>query len=447
MSPNAPVSEPLEEFVPAREVCLDDYEPYVGRARVDALRRLAEPLAGRRWLHVNSTLIGGGVAEMLRSIVPLARSVGVEARWCALRGSPEFFKVTKKFHNLLQGVEQPISLEEILGSYLGTLEKSAEGTRFAADLIVVHDPQPAGLLARDVFDGPVLWRCHIDTSEPDPLLWRFFLPYVNRCAGAIFSMPEFAGPGLRVPLYRVAPCIDPHTEKNHPYDEDEALRVLEPLFREHDVDADRPIVAAVSRYDVHKNQATILEAFRLLRQARSQSPSPPPILIFLGNTALDDPEGEWMLRALQAKAGDDPDVRFWVNVPDNDRVVGALTSLARAFVHVSTKEGFGLVVSEAMWQGTAVIGSNVGGIRRQVLDGETGFLVEPRDAGTIAARLHRLLSDPDEADRLGTAAREHVRRNFLLPTLLDRYLRLLGRHAGMHREALDFRFDAGAGAA
>ncbi len=290
-----------------------------------------------------------------------------------------------------------------------------------------------------VIFGNVLWRCHIDTSTPNPIVWRFLLPYINHCAGAIFTLPEFVGPGLQVPQYQITPCIDPRAEKNRQHSDREALAILDPLLKEHGVDPERPILAAVSRYDVHKNQATILKAFKRLREEKSYDP--PPYLIFLGNTATDDPEGETMLAELKQNAGDDPDVRFWVNVEDNDRVVGALMKIAKGFVHISTKEGFGLVVSEALWQGTPVIGSKVGGIKLQVLDGQTGSLVDPLDAEAIAERMARLLDNPEEAKAMGILGREHVRKHFLLPELIKRYLVLLRFHTGVDRELPEFRLN------
>ena len=270
-------------------------------------------------------------------------------------------------------------------------------------------------------------------------IWRFLLPYVNHCAGAIFTMPEFVGPGLQIPIYQVAPCIDPLAEKNRLYTERDCLDILDPLFNEHDVDPDRPIIAAISRYDIHKNQATILKSFQRLREEKKFDK--PPYLIFLGNTATDDPEGEEMLLKLKEAAGDDPDVRFWVNVENNDQVVGALMQIARSFVHVSTREGFGLVVAEALWQGTPVIGSKVGGITQQVVDGKTGFLVDPFDADTIAARMADLLERPDQAEVLGTQGREHIRQHFLLPELVRRYLVLLQFYTGVRRELPEFRLN------
>ncbi|MBU0755574.1 MAG: glycosyltransferase, partial [Planctomycetes bacterium] len=270
-------------------------------------------------------------------------------------------------------------------------------------------------------------------------IWRFLLPYVNHCAGAIFTMPEFVGPGLQIPLYQITPSIDPLASKNRLYTDGEALKILEPLFNEHDIDPERPILAAVSRYDIHKNQATILRAFQMLKKERPFKK--PPYLIFLGNTATDDPEGEEMLCTLQNRADNDPDIRFWVNVENNDQVVGALMKIARSFIHVSTKEGFGLVVTEALWQGTPVIGSRTGGIVKQVVDQKNGFLMDPMDQAGIAGKMGLLLENPDLAAKLGCEGREHVRRNFLLPELVRRYLVLLRFYTGLDRALPEFRLN------
>jgi trehalose synthase len=427
----------LAEYEPTSNLTPEDYEPYIGAERVEALKRLAEPLAGRGWANVSSTFVGGGVAEMLQSVIPLSRSLGIQANWYVIQGQEDFFRVTKKFHNMLQGLDYPITMEEIFGAYLDTIDENAKSTFISSDMVVVHDPQPAAMVMNGVIFGNVLWRCHIDTSNPNPTVWRFLLPYINQCAGAIFTMPEFVSPGLQVPLYQIMPCIDPRVEKNHRYTDREALDVLEPLFQAHDVDPDRPILAAVSRYDIHKNQGTIIEAFKRLRKINSYDP--PPYLIFLGNTATDDPEGGAMLAALREQAGDDPDIKFWVE--DNARAVGALVRIAKGFVHVATREGFGLVVSEAMWQGTPVIGSRVGGITRQVLDGETGYVVDPLDIDTIAIKMARFLDEPEEAASLGAQAQEHVRQNFLLPELVRRYLTLLRFYTHLDREPPAFRLN------
>jgi trehalose synthase len=250
-------------------------------------------------------------------------------------------------------------------------------------------------------------------------------------------MPEFVGPGLKIPVYEIMPCIDPLAEKNRHYSRNEALDILQPLFKAHDVDPERPIFAAVSRYDRHKNQGTILKAFQRLGEEQRRDPR--PYLIFIGNTASDDPEGGDVLDELRQQAGGHPDVRFCVNVEDNDRVVGALMSVARGFVHVSTREGFGLVVAEALWQGAPVIGSRVGGIKRQVIDGVTGYLVDPLDVDAIASRMASVLDDGDAAAALGREGREHVRRNFLLPELLKRYLILMRYYSRVSPDEPSFK--------
>lgn len=429
----------LEEYKPEATLTIDEYEPYIGQDQVEALKHLAGAVEGRGWANINSTFVGGGVAEMLRSVIPLACSLGVQASWSTIQGHDAFFQITKKFHNTLQGVDQPISLQELFETYLDTLAANAQNVQIESDLIIVHDPQPAALIMHGVFLGNVLWRCHIDTSTPNPTVWRFLAPYINQYAGAIFTMPEFVGPGLQIPQYQITPCIDPLAEKNQQYAENQAKDILAPLFQQHTIDPDRPILAAISRYDIHKNQASILKAFKRLREEKAYDPA--PYLIFLGNTAADDPEGEAMLAQLKAQAGDDRDIHFWVNVENNDQVVGSLMRLARGFVHVSTREGFGLVVSEALWQGTPVIGSRVGGIVQQVVDGKTGYLVEPLDVEAIATKMARILDDPEQTAQLGKQAQAHVRQNFLLPELIRRYLTLLRYYTGVDQTRPTFRLN------
>ena len=429
----------LEEYKPDSNIGLEEYELYIGRQRVDELKRLAEPLEGKGWANVNSTLMGGGVAEMLRSVIPLARGLGVDASWCVIEGEDDFFQVTKKFHNLLQGGNGLVSLDEIFGAYLDTIDENSQNTFITSDMVVIHDPQPVAMVMKGVIVGNVLWRCHIDTSNPNQILWRFILPYVNHYAGAIFTMPEFVHSGVKIPLYQVFPCIDPRAEKNTQRSKRESLDILAPLFNEYNVDPGRPILAAVSRYDIHKNQGTVIKAFRKLR--RLGNCNPPPYLIFLGNTASDDPEGGAMLEKLRKQAGDDPDIRFWVNVENNDQVVGALMHIARGFIHVSTREGFGLVVSEALWQGTPVIGSRIGGIIAQVLDGKTGFIVDSLDVDAIASKMARLIDYPEEATGLGVQGREHVRKHFLLPELIRRYLMMLRYYTNVDRRVPEFRLN------
>ncbi|MBF0253814.1 MAG: glycosyltransferase [Candidatus Omnitrophica bacterium] len=430
----------LEEYQPATSLSPDDYTEVIGRQKVEELKRLADPLRGKRWSHVNSTFMGGGVAEMLKSVIPLARSMGIEAEWMTIRGSDAFFNVTKKFHNMLQSQPMEITLDEIFEAYLDTIDQNAKSTFIASDLTVIHDPQPAALVMNGVIFGNVLWRCHIDTSSPNRIVWRFLLPYINHCAGAIFTMPQFVGPGIQIPTYQIMPCIDPLADKNRQIPQEEALEILSPLFTRDGIDPGRPVIAAISRYDIHKNQSTILKAFRKYRD--EHHPDPKPYLIFMGNTATDDPEGGAMLETLKNQAQSDKDVIFWVNEENNDRVVGALMKLAQVFVHVSTREGFGLVVTEAMWQGTPVIGSRVGGIPAQVIDEKTGFTVDPLNVDELAWRMSYFMENAAGGKRLGRQAIEHVRSHFLLPELFRRHLGLLRFYTGVDKDLPAFRLDS-----
>ena len=429
----------LTEYVPEFQIKPEDYITYIGQKRVEELKRFAAPLKGKSWTNVNSTLFGGGVAEIFRNVIPLARSLGIDANWYVIKGNNEFFTVTKKFHNMLQGMEVPISLKEIFHAYLNTIDENTRNTFIASDLVIIHDPQPAAMVMNGIFFGNVLWRCHIDTSLPDNIIWRFLLPYINHCAGAIFTMPEFIGPGIQVPVYQIMPCIDPLSEKNRHFTEKETLDILQPLFNEHNIDPEHPILAVISRYDIHKNQITILKAFKRLKKEKKFNPA--PYLIFLGNTAADDPEGEAMLTELKKIAGKDDDVRFLVNVENNDKVVGALMRIAKAFVHVSTREGFGLVVTEAMWQSTPIIGSSVGGLKLQVINGKTGYLVDPLDEIAIAKSMEQVLDNPEEAKKMGEIARKHVQDNFLLPELMRRYLSLLRYYTHIDMKIPEFRLN------
>lgn len=429
----------LETFQPKYIYKPEDFLDFIGQQRVDELKNLASQVEGKGWTNVNSTLIGGGVAEILQSAVPLAIGLGIDAHWYVIKGNENFFQVTKKFHNMLQGIDLPITLEEIFEAYLHTIDENAKNTFIASDLVVIHDPQPAAMVMNGLIFGNILWRCHIDTSSPNEIIWRFLLPYINNCAGAIFTIPEFIGPGLQVPLYQIYPCINPLAEKNKQRNTKEALSILSSLFNEHNIDPERPIIAAVSRYDIHKNQATIIRAFQKYKE--QFNPDPAPYLIFLGNTASDDPEGEEMLNKLKEMAGKDPDIRFWVNVENNNQVVGSLMHLARMFIHVSTREGFGLVVTEAMWQGTPVIGSKVGGINKQVVDGKTGYIVDPLDVDSIVKKIEYLLSHPEQAHIMGEEGRNHIRNNFLIPELVRRYLVLIQYYSGVLKEPPSFRLD------
>ena len=421
----------LEKLPPFQAIDLEHYLDAVGFKKIETLKELALPLENKIWAHVNSTYEGGGVAEMLKSLVPLAKGLGINAQWhCMEAHTEDFFYVTKKFHDLIQGVEQPFSTEELHGVYIENAIKNFENYYVKADLTIVHDPQPCATSVFGNYEGPRLWRCHIDTTSANKLIWNFFLPFINHYDGAIFTDENFVRGGIKKPVYQISPSIDPLSKKNKQLTEGEARRILEPLFEKHNIDGDRPIVLAVSRYDIHKNQATIIKAFKEVKNDKEVQKKK-PLLIMVGNTATDDPDGLAMFGQMMEERDNDDDIFLLMNIENNDENIGALMRLANQFVHVSTKEGFGLVVTEALWQGTPVIGSDVGGISQQVIDYETGFLVQPFDIDEIKRKMKYLLLNQTESRMIGEQAVEHVRENFLLPSLLEKYLHLMRYYAGI----------------
>lgn len=400
------------------------YKESTGYKTIEELKVLAEPLENKKWLSINSTFEGGGVAEMLYSVVPLARGLGLDARWYCMEGDDDFFTITKKLHNLIQGVDQQLSIKDLLYTYIENTKSNFHDHEIMGDLVVVHDPQPIASIMHGNYKGNIVWRCHIDTTDANQAIWNFLVPYINHYHGAIFTSEKFVKEGIRTPVYNITPCIDPLTQKNTQYSKQEAVEIVTPLANEHDIDLDRPIVLAVSRYDIHKNQPSIVKAFQKMKKDPDVKKIK-PLLVLVGNLASDDPEGQGQFENIKELIGGDPDVRALLNIPDNDRNIGALMRLANHFVHVSTKEGFGLVVTEAMWQGAPVIGSRVGGIVKQVIDGKTGYLVEPMDVDAIAMNMKKILLDGDMRNQLSETAVTHVQQNFLLPVLVRNYIILM----------------------
>jgi len=427
------------QYVPLEPVDVSLYEPFVGKEAIDDIAFLAKPLHNKVWANVNSTFVGGGVAEMLQSVIPFARGLGIDARWFVIEGNDEFFTVTKKFHNLLQGVDQPISLQEIFHAYLDAIDENTRHVRIVGHMVTIHDPQPAAVIMSGNVYGHILWRCHIDTSNASRRVWRFLLPYINQYHGAIFTDPEFAKNNLQIPTYQVCPSIDPLRKKNRHRSREEALKILEDIFNEHNIDPNRPIVLAVSRYDIHKNQKGIIESFKLMKKQSAGGSH--PILIIMGNSATDDPEGMMMFEEIKREAGDDKDIYLLLNVENNDEVVGSLMTIADCFVHISTKEGFGLVVTEAMWQGLPVIGSKVGGIKRQVINGVNGFLADPHEYDRISKAMKALVEDKELRKSYGESARTHVRHNFLLPHMVRKDLLLMRYYLEIDNKIPEFRMN------
>ncbi len=403
--------------VPPRRV--EDLVEAAGGEAIDRLRQAASLLNGARILQVNSTAFGGGVAELLFTQIALLNDLGLETTWQVLEGNEEFFTVTKFAHNGLQGAEVPWTTQ-MTDLYREHCEENAAGLAEGYDFVIMHDPQPAGILSvleeQGNRKGKWLWRCHIDLSAPFDPVWDFFAEQVARYDGAVFTMDEFVRPGLTGPkVVSIPPSIDPVSLKNGPIDHDTIYEVL----HRYGVDRSRPIVTQVSRFDPWKDPNGVIDAYRI---AKEQVPDLQ--LVMLASMAHDDPEGRHYLQTTEAHRDGDPDVFLLSNFQGVGNLeVNAFQRASTVVVQKSLREGFGLVVSEALWKERAVIGGNVGGIRLQIEDGVSGFLVNSVDG--CAERLLRLLGDPAERSHLGRAGRETVRDRFLTPRELEDYIRTL----------------------
>ena len=378
---------------------------------MDLLYRLSDKVKHKSMLHINSTRFGGGVAEMLGRLVPLLNDLGVQATWEVIQGSDEFFAVTKAFHNALQGRDQMIS-EQMYQTYLECNRENAKSLLFDADMIVVHDPQPAALIEYGTRLGKWTWRCHVDISHPVRRVWRFLRNYVSKYDAAIFSLPTFAQ-RLPIPQFVVNPSIDPLSDKNRELSTQEIDTILTTL----DIPRDKPILLQVSRFDHFKDPVGVIQAYRLVKKHNDCR------LILAGGLAADDPEGETILAEVKEVAGQDPDIHILELPPDSNVEINALQRAATIVLQKSIKEGFGLTVSEAMWKGKPVIGGDTGGITVQILYYRTGYTVSSVEGA--AFRIRYLLNNPDLARKMGEDSREYVRRNFLITRHLTDYLTLM----------------------
>jgi trehalose synthase len=398
---------------------LEDYAESAGRDAVERVRAAAEPLRGTRLLQVSSTPFGGGVAELLHSHVPLLNDLGIETTWMVIEGTDEFFAVTKAVHNALQGAEQRLT-EPMQAVYWDRIRANAAGLPRDFDFVLIHDPQPAALLSAVEEDGERtgrwLWRCHIDLSATYRPVWEFFEPIVNRFDATIFTADEFVQPGVTAPVRAVIPpSIDPLSLKNVEMSPASALQTAESLG----LDTRRPLVVQVSRFDPWKDPLGVIDAFRLVRKD-----VPEAQLVMIGSLAHDDPEGMRYLELTSEHAGGDPDIYLLTDLDGvGDESVNAVQRLADVVVQKSLREGFGLVVAEAMWKGKPVVGGDVGGIRLQIRDGVNGYLVD--GAIACAEAITRLLREPDLRERMGTQGRKIVRDRFLSTRELEDHLRLI----------------------
>jgi len=388
-------------------ITLSDYSGIAPKGDITLIQKLAERLQGRTFLHVNSTKAGGGVAEILQRMIPLLKGVGVNARWDVIEGDQEFFNMTKKVHNTLQGDSAPID-DRAWEHHREVNLRNAGKMDLEADCVLIHDPQPAPLVEQRT-DRHWIWRCHIDISRPQAATWDRLRPYVEKYDMAIFSVSKFAQ-AIEPDKFLIPPSIDPLSEKNRDLEPEEIQEVMD----HYQIPRDKPILLQISRFDRFKDPTGVIQAYRLVKKYNDCR------LVLAGGAATDDPEGEMVLQEVMDFASNDPDIHILLLPPFSDREVNALQRAADIVFQKSLKEGFGLTVTEAMWKEKPVIGGNVGGIPLQIIHRATGFLVDSVEGA--AFRTKQFLNNPEMRERMGQRGREHVRSNFLLTRQMRDYL-------------------------
>jgi trehalose synthase len=389
---------------------LDDYESIIGKPELDELRFLARHLRNKTVKMVNSTAVGGGVAEILNRLVPLMNELEVHTKWEVITGGNDFFEVTKGFHNALHGGEYIVT-KEILDIFMMYNEQNRQRMEFPEDIFIIHDPQPVGLIKSKGDRGKWIWRCHIDLSNPHPDVWGFLRPMVEQYDATIWSSPSFTRQ-LKVPQYLFYPCIDPLSEKNKDVDPAAVQKVCDDFG----IDRSRPILTQISRFDRLKDPVGVIQAYKLAKKYVDCQ------LVLAGGGATDDPEGAAVLQEVMNEAGDDPDIIILNLPPWSALEINALQIASTIVIQKSLKEGFGLTVTEALWKGKPVIAGAVGGIPTQVIHKLTGVLVHSVEG--CAYQIRYLLTHPEFAAQLGKNGHEHVKENFLITTNVKRWLLL-----------------------
>lgn len=393
-------------------VSLKDYAPFTDAELLDKINTLAARLKGAVVQHINSTVVGGGVAEILHSLVPVMNSIGLKARWDVIKAGKDFFEVTKAFHNAFHGVKTEIT-ERMLEIYKYTSRANLEVVADEADFVIIHDQQPLGLVERRLgHRGKWLWYCHIDPVDVDPRLWDFLKAYAGQCDAAIYHLPEY-GKDLGNKQFFLPPAINPLSDKNREVSGEEQQQILKKLG----ISADERVILQVSRFDRLKNPFGLMEAYLKVEKEF------PCSLILAGGAADDDPEGQEVLDELVQKAGCHPRVKILNLPPDSHLEINVLQRRADVVVQNSLREGFGLTVTEALWKARPVVATPVGGIRKQVIHEQTGLLAA--DTDELVVCLKRLLQDCNLFMRLGRQGKEHVRQNFITPVYLYNWLVVL----------------------
>jgi len=390
---------------------LDDYKSIVGQGQLDTLRFLARDLKGKTIKMVNSTAVGGGVAEMLNRLVPLLSELEVPTHWDVITGGNDFFEITKAFHNALHGAPYELT-QSARDIFLMYNEQNRERMKFEEELVVIHDPQPVALIrSRSKSPASWVWRCHIDLSNPNAGVWEFLRPFVEQYDAAIFSSQSFARQ-LPIPQYLFYPCIDPLSEKNKELPDSRVQQICD----EFGIDRSRPIVTQVSRFDRLKDPVGVVHAYKLAKKYVDCQ------LVLAGGGATDDPEGAVVLKEVKEAAGNDPDIIILDLPPWCALQINAIQRASTIIVQKSLKEGFGLTVTEALWKGKPTIAGAVGGIPNQIIHKLTGVLVHSVEG--CAFQIRYLLTHPEFARSIGMNGREHVKENFLMTTNVKRWLLL-----------------------
>ncbi|MDP2209265.1 MAG: glycosyltransferase [Bacteroidota bacterium] len=387
-----------------------DYEPVVGADVIDELELFAGRLSGKVIQNINSTAVGGGVAEILIRMIPLLKDIGVDARWDVIKGDEKFFQVTKKMHNALHGSKVNFSKEEI-EIFIETNKMNAASMDLMGDIMFIHDPQPIGLVEKKVKDQKWIWRCHIDFSRPDEFTWNFLKNYIEKYNISIFSAPSFARQ-LVIPQVLISPSIDPLSDKNRDLPRETIDRVLEQF----NIDKNRPIVTQISRFDYLKDPVGVVKAYHQVKKYIDCQ------LVLAGGGATDDPEGEKVLAEVQEAVGVDKDIFLLLLPPASDIEINALQRASTVVLQKSLREGFGLTVAEALWKSKPVIAGAVGGIPLQITNKYSGLLTNTIEGTAFA--LKQLLQNPDYAKRLGENGHEHIKKNYLITRHLKDYLLL-----------------------
>ncbi|MGB5925762.1 MAG: glycosyltransferase [Dehalococcoidia bacterium] len=391
------------------KINVKDYESIVGKSYIEELTMLANRLSGKTILNINSTFVGGGVVEILSRLVPLLNQLGVDVRWQIISGDAQFFKVTKKLHNALHGKVEPISDDEF-SLFLETTEKNLNQIDFSGDIMFIHDPQPAALIAKKNDIGKKwIWRCHIDISQPDSRVWEFLKQFVINYDATVFSSPNFAQE-LPIRQFFAPPSIDPLSDKN----KELPAEAVNAVLAKYGLNQDKPLILQVSRFDRLKDPLGVIKAFELVRKNFACQ------LVLAGGIASDDPESEEVLAEVKERAGGNPDIHILDIAPGSDIDINALQRAATIIMQKSLGEGFALTITEALWKAKPVVASAVGGIPLQVRNKLTGLLCHSIEGAAYALR--QILANPDYGRWLGHNGNEHIRQHFLITREIRDYL-------------------------